>query len=80
MGKKVRSVLFVHWGKIKSSNRAGKTEEKGNGSIGNRPRPVDVDSFEIRHKPDLSPRVCLNTEGVGVNNDRSAIEDKVRPS
>ena len=76
----MRSVLFIHRRKIKSPNSAGKTEEHGNSFIRDGSRPVHVYSFEIRHKSDLSTGVHLNTKWVGVDYNRSAVEDKVGPS
>ena len=76
----MRSVLFIHRRKVKSPNSAGKTEEHGNSFIRDRSGSVHVYSFEIRHKSDLSTCEHLYAKWVGIDDDRSAVEDKVGPS
>lgn len=69
--------LMIHRGKIQSSNRAGKAHEHGDGFVSDRAGPVDVESFEIGHKPDLSTRVHFDAERVRVDDDGSAVEDQI---
>ncbi len=69
--------LMIHRGEIQSSHRAGKANEQGDGFVSDRAGPVDVESFEIGHKPDLSTREHFDAEGVGVNNDGPAVEDQI---
>jgi len=73
--KKKRVIYLFHWGKIKTSDCAGKAKEHRDGFICDRTGPMDVQSFEIGHQSNLSTVDHLNPKRVGINNDGATVED-----